>query len=216
MKSRTCFALAAVVATSTLFCPLAAHAGSLTKTSASNVPSAMVAAKREAARMAPASAVLTQQIDARKMHSGQQFRARLTQTVHLKNGAVLPKGTDLIGTIAKDAMNPDGTSRLILRFTQADMKNGKTVPIVATIMGVSQPSSWELGDNTASPETWNGTTLNIDEIHAVSDFDLHSMIAGPNSGVFVSKKKDEVKLADRTQLSLAIAARNAHGQKGGA
>ena len=216
MKSRTYFALAAVVATSTLFCPLAAHAGSPAKTSASNAPSAMVAAKREAARMVPASAVLAQQIDARKMHSGQQFRARLTQTVHLKNGAVFPKGTILIGTIAKDAMKPDGTSRLILRFTQADMKNGKTVPVVATIIGVSQPIDWESGDNTTPLESWDGTTLNIDQINAVSDFDLHSMIAGPNSGVFVSKKKDEVKLADRTQLSLAIAARNAHGQKGGA
>ena len=166
--------------------------------------------------MVPASAVLVQQIDARKMHSGQQFRARLTQTVHLKSGAVLPKGTSLIGTIAKDAMHPDGTSRLILQFTQADMKNGKTIPVVAAIMGVSQPSGFEPGDNTVSPETWDGITLNIDEIHAVSDFDLHSMIAGPNSGVFVSKKKDEVKLANLTQLSLAIAAQNAHGQKGGA
>ncbi len=216
MKNRVCFVLAAVVAAATFICPLAARATSPAKTSAPNASSALAAAKREATRMVPASAVLVQQIDARKVHSGQQFRARLTQTVRLKNGAVLPKGTTLIGTIAKDAMHPDGTSRLILQFTQADMKNGKTIPVVAAIMGVSQPAVWELDDSTEYPDTWDGTTLKVDEINAVSDFDLNSMIAGPNSGVFVSKKKDEVKLDNQTQLSLAIAAQDAHEQNGGA
>lgn len=218
MRNRV-FAIAVAVATSAFFCSQAVRAQSLANASDPNNQSAMAAAAhREAAEMVPATAVLTQQIDARKTHPGQQFRARLTETVHLKDGNVLPKDTNLVGTVAKDKMNPDGTSTLALRFTAADTKNGKDVPIVATIIGVAPPlngSGWDASDS-PRPDPWDGTTLRVDEIGAVSGFDLHSSIAGPNSGVLVSKKKDEVKLADQTQLSLAIAAQGAGSESGGA
>lgn len=219
MKSRALLSFAVVVAASTFICSQAAHARSSSSIAASNAPSNMTAAKQEATQMVPAAAVLTQEIDARKMHSGEQFHARLTKAVHLKNGADLPKGTNLIGTIASDKMNPDGTSTLALQFTTAHTKNGKNVPIVATIVDIAPPASasdWALDDGTIQPLAWDGTALKIDQIKAASGFDLHSMIAGSNSGMFVSKKKDEVKLANQTQLSLAIAARHTGAESGGA
>ena len=163
-------------------------------------------AQTEASQMVAADAVLTNSIDARKVQPGEKFRATLRGTVHLKNGTELPRGTVLVGTVAMDQMREDGTSALALRFTQAKLKDGKVVPIQADIMGVTSPS---YSDNEAwdfhhSPFDWNGTTLQIDQ--PLSGFDLHGSIGSPDLGVFVSTKKDEVKISSGSQLSLAIAA----------
>ncbi|MGB7264229.1 MAG: hypothetical protein WBC92_01870 [Terracidiphilus sp.] len=169
--------------------------------------------------MVPAQAVLAQAIDAKKMQPGQQFQAKLSDTVHLKNGVELPKGTELIGKVATDKMGVDGRSTLALRFTKADLKNGKVLPIEATIIGIAPPeygSAWDGSDGQAPPNTWNGKTLQIDEIGALSGVDLHSAIAAQNSGVFVSSKKDNMKFSNQTQLSLAIAPRGSSQMSGGA
>ena len=43
----------------------------------------------------------------------------------------------------------------------------------------------------------------------------HSRIAGKNSGVFVSDKKSDIKLEQRTQIALAIGAQEMSGMNGG-
>ncbi len=218
MKSHTILALFAAALTSAVLSSPAAHAGSLDSSTTTGNTAKMATAKREAAQMVPAVAVLMQTIDARKAHSGELFRARLTQTVELKSGAALPKGTELVGKIVKDAMKPDGTSTLALRFTAADMKQGTSVPIVATIVGVAPP---EYGDESSSsddslmPSAWTQAELMVEQIGALPGFDLHSSIASPDSATFTSKKKSEVKLADRTQFSLAIAGRSKSSRNGG-
>lgn len=217
MRSRAILVVFVVAATTAFICSPAAHAQSSSNVPAWSGPSTQSAAQLEASRMVPARAVLTREIDARKMHSGEQFSAELTKTVYLKDGAALPKGTNLVGTIAKDAMTPDGKSTLVLRFTTADLKDGKAVPIVATIVGVAPPSygsDWALSNGPAPPAAWDGNALTFDEIGAISGFDLHSSISGANSVSLVSTKKDEVKLADQTQLSLAIAGRETGARKG--
>ena len=158
--------------------------------------------------MVPAEAVLAQEIDAKKMQPGQQFRAMLNENVHLKDGVDLPKGTELIGTVATDKMEAKGTSTLALSFTKADLKDGKAIPISATIMGIAPPeysSDWDGGSTQASPSPWNGKTLQLDQVGAISGVDLHSRIAGKESGVFISNRNDNMKLGAQSQLSLAIA-----------
>lgn len=175
-------------------------------------------AQRVAARMVPAEAVLDQAIDARKMQPGQQFRVTLRHTVHLKNGFELPRDTMLIGTIATDQMRADGTSTLALRFTEAKLKDGKAVPVQAAIMGVAPPSdayTWDYSDGGASLSPWDGKTLRIDELGALSGVDFHGSIGSPISGLFVSTKKDEMKLSAGSQISLAIAAKSAKPANGG-
>jgi hypothetical protein len=46
----------------------------------------------------------------------------------------------------------------------------------------------------------------LDEIGVVSSVDLHSSIAGNNSGAYVSTRKDDVELSAGSELALAIAA----------
>ncbi len=219
MRSKSIFVVWIALATCVLVYPRSASARNSSHAAAADpsVPSAVV--RREASLMVPAQAVLEKAIDARKMQPGEQFRATLRGTVHLKSGLELPRDTVLLGTIATDQMRDGGTSTLALRFTKAQLKDGKVVPIQAAIMGVSAPSdgdAWEYGDPAANLPRWDGKTLQIDELGALSGVDFHGRIGSPNSGVFVSTKKDEMKLSPGSQLSLAIAARGASRMNGGA
>lgn len=174
-----------------------------TPASLPDAQSARLAAEQsEATRMVPAEATLLKNLDARKAKLGQQFRATLSDKVQLKNGTELPRGTVLIGTVSADKMQTRGTSSLALRFTQANLKNGTTIPIKAMIVSVCSPDSRDAED----PNIWTARTFQIDQEDAMSGVDLHSRVAGENSGVFVSTKKDDVKLPRGFDIALAIAA----------
>ncbi len=159
--------------------------------------------------MVPARAALNASIAANKVKPGDEFRATLAEKVQLQNGPRLPAGTILIGQVSTDDTNQAGASKLALRFTSAKLKDGQTVPIKATIVGVlptgfSNEDSYRLNPNSQVPATWNDGTLVVDQIDAMNGVDLHSRIASQNSGVFVSTK-DNIKLANGGELELAIA-----------
>ncbi len=176
-----------------------------------------MAGSSEAARMVPARAYLTHKLDARDAKPGTQFTADLSKSVVLKNGTELSRGTKLIGKVATDDMNMQGTSKLALRITKAELNDGKTIPVKATIVGVYGPESETAQGYVVAPgdeqaNNWTQKILSIDELDAMSGVDLHSRIAGRNSGVFVSKKKDDVKISAGSELALAIAAAGNHQQ----
>jgi hypothetical protein len=165
----------------------------------------------EATLMVPAQAALLHKFDAGKAQPGQEFRVTLSNSVHLKNGPELPRGSSIVGTVASDKMQEGGMSRIILRFTKAELKDGKSVPIKATIVGVYAPGSVDMDFNPAAPgdqypNAWNSHTLQVDQINAVNGVDLHSNIASSNSGALVSTKKSNMKLAAGSEFALAIAA----------
>lgn len=185
-----------------------------TSNNSSNSGNSNTAAERsEALRMVPARAVLNKTIDARKVQQGQQFQATLDDKVKLKDGQELPRGAILYGTVVVDQMHSNGNSKLTLRFTNARLKGGETIPIQATITGVFPAGS----SNDAYDGFWTPNTLNIDQLGAVSGVDLHSRIDGKSSGTFIASKKDDVKLTEGSQLYLAIAAQQgANASNGGA
>lgn len=167
--------------------------------------------RREAMRMVPARAALQRTLNADKDKPGSEFRAVLSKKVQLDNGPELPEGTILLGRVAADDMNEGGTSKLALRFTQADLKDGQVVPIKATIVGVYRPEStgpegYPIAPGDEVPNSWNDGTLAVDQIGVMSGVDLHSKISSRNSGVFVSPKDKDVKLGSGTEIALAIAA----------
>lgn len=161
------------------------------------------AVQSDAQKMEPAQAVLNKTLDAKKVQPGQQFEARLDGKVKLKDGQELPSGTVLVGTIASDNMQASGKSKLALRFTEARLKDGKTLPIEAMIVGVSPAGSPDYG----STGSWTPQTLNVDQIGAIKGADLHSRVDGMNSGEFVAAKKNDLKLSQGSEFSLAIAAK---------
>lgn len=205
MNNKSIFTISIAFAACAFLYPGSASAQNSTAADSVDPSVPAAAAQSEASRMVAADAILDNGIDAKKVQPGEQFRATLRDTVHLKNGTELPRDTVLIGAVATDQMREGGTSALALRFTQAKLKDGKVIPIQADIMGVtSQSDSDQTWDFHHSPFDWNGTTLRIDQ--PLSGFDLHGSIGSPDSGVFVSTKKDEMKISSGSQLSLAIAA----------
>jgi hypothetical protein len=171
----------------------------------------------EAMQMVQAEAILEKTIDSRKAQAGQEFKAKLGDNVQLKNGPELPRGTELIGTVSTDDMQTSGTSRLALRFTQAQLKDGKTIPIKATIVNLYSTDSAQSLD----PNFWTPDELQIDQEGALSGVELHSKIADNNSGVLVSTKKGDVKLPQGYGIALAISAlpvgaQTGNGSNGGA
>ena len=180
---------------------------SATPSNSSNATSdaQLTGASQTAQQMVPAEVKLTQALDARKNQSGSAFEARLDGTVHLKNGIELPHGTVLEGQVTTDQMNNSGTSRLALEFTQAKLKDGKTIPIQATIVGISGPDEGggDFGVN-PGPPAWNGTSLRYDDIGVMSHVDLHSTIGGANSGTLVATDKNDMRLRTGSRLSLAL------------
>jgi hypothetical protein len=155
--------------------------------------------------MVPARASLLHALDAKSVHTGDEFRATLSNNVHLNNGVELHRGDALLGKVVTDDMNTAGNSRLAVRFTQADRKNGQTLPIKATIVALYNPN--DLGSDADSdqvPNSWNDGILSIDQIGVVKNVDLHSRVSSENSGVFVSTKSS-FKLPAGSELALAIA-----------
>ncbi|MHB8303311.1 MAG: hypothetical protein ACYDC6_10815 [Acidobacteriaceae bacterium] len=150
-------------------------------------------------------------LDANKLKSGYTFHAKLMKAVQLDNGPELPSGTMLVGTIEKDDMQVAGRSKLVLRFSRATLQSGKTVPIKATIVGLYHPENRYTGENMVAPEdippSWNDGTLQVDQENVLPGVDMHSKISSRNSGVFVSKDKDNMTLRYGSDIQLAIAAR---------
>jgi len=185
--------------------------------SAANMPNTN--ARQEAADMVRARAYLLHKLDAKDMKPGTQFTARLSGNVHLKNGPELPRGTELIGNVSTDDMQLKGTSKLALRIDEARLKDGKTVPVKAVIVGVYAPESETVNGTNVAPgqeeaNDWTSSILKVDQLDAVGDTDLHSRVGGNNSAVFVSTKKDNVTISAGSEFALAIAAKG--GEQTGA
>ncbi len=197
-------------ATAVLALPLAAFTQNTTSSDFTQ------ADQHEAALMKPANAILVTSLDGAKDQSGSAVSAKLEDKVNLNNGTELPKGTMLLGKVTTDDMQQQGTKKLALRFDQARLKNGTTVPIRATIVGFYGPAAGDINSpegGVARNNDWTSSTLEFDQEGVASGVDLHSKIDSQNSGVFVSTKKDDVRLRRGSEVQFAIAAANG-GQNG--
>jgi hypothetical protein len=210
MKYSAFVSLSAAAACLVFLGPNLAYARSTVAASPSSQSmAAPLAGHHEAMQMVATRADLMRALDSSDLHAGQAFQARLGKKTRLKNGTTLPRGTMLVGKVVSDKMNADGTSTLALRFTQADLKHGKSIPIKATIVGIYPPeneSALAYGGG-PMPNDWTPTTLEVDQIGALKNVDLHSKIASSASGIFVSHKNHNMKLNEGTEFALAIAAR---------
>jgi hypothetical protein len=154
-----------------------------------------------AMRMVPAQVVVTKTLDGKKAQAGQQFEVQLSSKVKLQSGQELPKGSVLLGTIVTDDMNSKGTSKLSLRFMQARLKDGTTVPVQAVITGAYSQDSLNARYGNSS---WTPGQINVEQNGSLGSITLTSRVGGNESGTFETKK-DNVKLDRGSTLSLAIA-----------
>jgi len=216
MHRKTLFAIALAFAWCAVPVKVQAQTANSQFSGNAGLPSARNATA-QAAQMVPAQAVLAQSLDSNSVQPDEQFKAVLTGKIRLKNGVELPKGTALLGTAVTESTPEAAKAKLALRFTQADLKRGKTIPIEATIVSVSPPVDDATLDTDyySQPDPWDGKSLTFDAAGVLSGVDLHSRVGGENSGVFMSTKNTDMKLAARTQIALAIGAPETNGMNGG-
>jgi uncharacterized lipoprotein YbaY len=206
MMKTYCKTLALTAVISALSMPVLAQSVS-GPGSQSMLASANPSVANEATQLVPAIAALSHPLDADKNHLNSTIKAELDHKVTLSDGTVLPSHTILNGEITRDDMQATGKSEFALRFNQAQLKDGKTVPIKATIFDIGHPRSDTDDDDTASDAAsndWTNQTLSVERLNVVSGVDLHSEIAGNDSAVFVSTRKHDVKLPAGSELKLAI------------
>jgi hypothetical protein len=179
--------------------------------------SGMQLGEAEAMQMVSARVALRQTVDADKVKPGDQSRTTLSGKVHLKNGTELPSGTVILGVVTSDGRQMSGTSRLALDFNEAELKNGRMIPIKATIVALYPPASEDAEGNPLMPgdqevETWTNRSNAVDEINALPGVDLHSNVASNESGVLVSTSKRDVKLNLESEIVLAVAEEPTSGE----
>ena len=172
------------------------------------------AGQAETLEMVSARVAVTSGLDAAKAKAGDQISTRLAKKITLKDGKQLPAGTKILGVIAEDDMQANGKSELALTFNQAQLKDGTTIAIKATIVGVYAPETQDINGNAVKPGDqfigdWAAKSTEIDQEGALPGVDLHSKIDSTVSGVLVSRH--DVKLKWGSEISLAVALQPTQG-----
>ena len=100
-----------------------------------------------APRIAPGSVIpvqLTKTVDAKKVKTGDEIVAKVTQDMKTKTGEVLvPKDTEVIGHVTEAQARTKGEkeSELAIAFDQAILKNGENVRLPMSIQAVIAPQN---------------------------------------------------------------------------
>lgn len=191
--------------------PMQAESSQATQQAASNL------------QLVSAEAQLTHQLNSKDATQGETVKAKLTSDVKTAEGMKLDKGTMLIGKVEQVQRSTGSSpSRMSIVFDQAQLKDGKTIPVKATLLG-AYPSS--AGSYFADTGT-NGSLMAV-QPHRVSSqvkvdqmpgtlshVGMHSAVQSNVSGTFVSKDRD-IDLRKGTRLQVAISPLTAGNETAG-
>jgi hypothetical protein len=155
-----------------------------------------------------ANAQLNRTLNSQKISVGQRVTAHLTMKLRTANGLVLPRNTQVLGKVSQLQSGHGKRTRVAVVFNQARLKDGKVIPIKATLLGAVPPSY----ESSSSYENYFSDTskpvsskAQMDqESGALKHIALHSAVQSRNSGIFLSKR-NRIRLPAGTQLRIAIA-----------
>jgi hypothetical protein len=159
---------------------------------------------------------LQQRLDAKTAHRGQVIEARLNSSVTTASGMRLDRGTELWGKVDRlQASTNGGPSTLSVVFTKARLKDGRTIPVKVTVLGVYPANEERMavnGDQTMPPAPRHiSSKERIDqEPGLIGHISLHSNVQSRDSGTFRDARGD-LKLAPGTFLQVGIAAETRQG-----
>jgi hypothetical protein len=116
-------------------------------------------AQAGAPRIAPGSVIpveLRKTIDAKKVKTGDEVEAKITQDLKANNGdVVLPKDTKVMGHITEvqARSKEQKESQIGIAFNHVIMKNGTDVNLPMSIQAIIAPPSSNNNDNAGAPQT---------------------------------------------------------------
>ena len=115
-------------------------------------------ASASAAQASDVSAELTKKIDSKNAKVGDAVEAKTTGAVRLADGTRLPKGTRLIGHVTEVSRksSEEKTSSLAFGFDHAILRDGREVPIRATLMSLSAPAPMTAGGGFSDDSAMGG------------------------------------------------------------
>ena len=150
---------------------------------------------------------LDRTLDSKSAAAGQVVTAKLDGTVTTADGTKLPKGSELIGKVA-DVKNANGAASVSLVFTSAKLKDGKEIPVKATVLAAypqSDPVADTLGGAAEPPPAQvEGDSVFDQPAGALEHVEMTSAVKDHNSGTF-SSTTGNFKLLAGTDLQVGIA-----------
>lgn len=91
-------------------------------------------------QMVPVQAQLDKTLDTKKAKQGDPVTAKLVQGVQIPDAEALPKNTVLEGHVDQVQASENKSDAMVtVTFDKAKLKDGKEVPIKATVLAVSEP-----------------------------------------------------------------------------
>lgn len=159
------------------------------------------------------NATLEHSLNSKDATQGQSVQAKLTDSAKTENGMKLDKGTVLLGKVEQVQKSTDNSpAKLSVTFDQAKLKDGRTVPVKATLLAAYPPNGGNYYPYTGSSSMMLGTQQQsvspdqkVDqEPGALGDVAMHSAVQNNASGTF-SKKDGNFSLKKGTQLQIAVA-----------
>ena len=161
-------------------------------------------------KLVSANAELTQGLNTESSRQGQTVMAKLTANVTTSGPMELPKGTMLMGTVEQVQPGSGNKSEISIVFNKARLKDGREVPIKATLLGAYPPAAvYTSGGGVGSylpiqPRLIPSDEKVLQDPGALSNVTMKSAVQSDVSGTFLSTKNN-IQLSQGTQLQLAIA-----------
>ncbi len=161
-------------------------------------------------KLVSANAELTQGLNTESSRQGQTVMAKLTANVTTAGPMELPKGTMLMGTVEQVQPGSGNKSEISIVFNKARLKDGREVPIKATLLGAYPPAAvYTSGGGVGSylpiqPRLIPSDEKVLQDPGALSNVTMKSAVQSDVSGTFLSTKNN-IQLSQGTQLQLAIA-----------
>jgi hypothetical protein len=156
----------------------------------------------------PAKALLINDVSSRTTAVGEHVTARLTNTVQLRNGTVLSRGTRLLGTVNSVTAASKGVNGTVtFTFDQAQLRDGSILPVKAMIVDVADAYQPDYSESdyldASSPLPVYATVLRIPADKGL--LGVESSLSKPDSGKVVCNGMN-LYLAEGAQLKLALLA----------
>jgi hypothetical protein len=171
--------------------------------------SAVAQDQHRTTRLVEGKAQLDSRLDTKSATQGKAVTAHLTDSIETSQGVKLPRNTRLLGHVDQVKASENGSpSTLVITFDKAQLKDGKDVPVKATIVAVSpRGEPQEIAMNVGS----DGEVLQ--EPGTIAGVSLRSAVHDSSSGTLTGDHRN-IKLGFGTELVVAIAAPPAAASSG--
>lgn len=171
---------------------------------------AISSAAASAQSLSGVTAQLVTPLSSQTAKVGAAVTAKLDGSVKIADGETLVRGTELEGTVsAVQTAEGRGAASVSVVFTTAKLKDGKEIPIKATLLGAyASGGDFDFEDRddlAASTPAHVSNQYSIDqEPGALNNVSLRAAVADPTSGTF-SQKKGNFKIAAGSYLEIGVA-----------